>query len=121
MAFERGGQQRPGVGSWTDLAFLAWHRPRGTTVYSGTIVYRGYPAPDLERTCMSEAPRMDRSHVEISTLDRQGSELLPASASPADCIGMVWPLTLDAWAFKDASIAESRFQRHAVCVVRSEG
>lgn len=33
---------------------------------------------------------------------------------------MMWQLTLDAWAFRGESIAESRLQRHSVRVLRRE-
>ena len=67
---------------------------------------------------MSEAPSMDRTHVTKSTVKLQGSDVFVANATPAERMGMVWQLTLDAWAFKEPSVAESRFQRHAVRVIR---
>ena len=70
---------------------------------------------------MSDVPPMDRSHVEITSLRLQGSDSIPVNVSRADCIGVVWPMTLDAWSFKDPTIAESRFQRHVVRVVQGRG
>jgi hypothetical protein len=67
---------------------------------------------------MSEVPPMDRTRVERSTLRSQGTDEFVTSATPAERMAMVWQLTLDAWTFKEPSIAESRFQRHAVRIVR---
>ena len=67
---------------------------------------------------MSELPSMDRSRVKKSTLQSQGSDEFVADATPAERISMVWPLTLEAWTFKDPNVAESRFQRHVVRVIR---
>ena len=64
---------------------------------------------------------MDRSHVVLTTLRGQDAERHVTSATAAECVGMVWQLTLDAWAFKEPAVAESRFQRHAVRVVRGRG
>jgi hypothetical protein len=70
---------------------------------------------------MHEGRRMDRTRVEVSSLQRQGTDEMVRHASPAERIDMVWQLTLDAWAFKEPDVAESRFQRHAVRVVRRGG
>jgi hypothetical protein len=40
--------------------------------------------------------------------------------TPAERIEMMWPLALDAWAFKGKPI-EPRLQRHAVRIVRGRG
>jgi hypothetical protein len=45
-----------------------------------------------------------------------------AELSPAERIGMMWQLALDAWAFKGETLhAESRLQRHVVRVHRRGG
>ena len=67
---------------------------------------------------MSDDPRADRTRVVVSTLHDQGSDDLITDASPAELMGMVWQLTLDAWAFKDASVAKLEIQRHVVRIVR---
>ena len=41
--------------------------------------------------------------------------------SPAERLGMMWQLAIDAWAFKGDPIAESRLQRHVVRILRGEG
>jgi len=41
-----------------------------------------------------------------------------SSTSPADRFGMVWPLTLNAWSFKEGRFAEPRLQRHLVGIHR---
>jgi hypothetical protein len=42
------------------------------------------------------------------------------TSTAAERFSMMWQLTLDAWAFKGESLAESRLQRHLVCVLRRE-
>lgn len=68
---------------------------------------------------MAQVPPMDRGHVEVTNLAHQGGDDFVA-APAADCLSMVWPLTIDAWAFKDPEVVESRLQRHVVRVVRRE-
>jgi hypothetical protein len=70
---------------------------------------------------MSEPVSMDRTRVVKSTLRSQGSDALLVDLTEAECMHLVWQLTLDAWMFKDPTLAESRFQRHAVRVVRGKG
>ncbi|MGQ0734792.1 MAG: hypothetical protein ACT4QD_14205 [Acidobacteriota bacterium] len=41
------------------------------------------------------------------------------SLSPAERLGMMWQLTLDAWAFTGDRSAESRLPRHVVRVHRT--
>jgi hypothetical protein len=38
--------------------------------------------------------------------------------SPDELLGMMWQLTLDAWAFKEKLDAEPRLQRHVVVFTR---
>jgi hypothetical protein len=61
---------------------------------------------DIERT------------VRIKHLHEQAEETGFGSVTPAERLSMVWQVTLDAWAFKDESVAESRSQRHSVRVLR---
>ena len=42
------------------------------------------------------------------------------SLSPAERLGMMWQLTLDAWSFTGAPDAESRLPRHIVSIHRSK-
>jgi len=67
---------------------------------------------------MPEPPKMDRTQVKISTLRAQGTDALITGATPAELMTMVWPLTLEAWAFKEPAVAKLRFQRDVVRVVR---
>lgn len=67
---------------------------------------------------MSDASSMDRTRVTKSTLQSQGADAFLAEATAAERIRRVWQLTLDAWAFKEPTVAESRFQRHVVRIVR---
>lgn len=57
--------------------------------------------------------------VQIKKLHEQGMESDLGNMTAADRLSLVWPLTLSAWAFKDETVAESRFQRHSVRVLRS--
>ncbi len=40
---------------------------------------------------------------------------------PSERLAMVWPLTVDVWAFMGYDIAESRLPRHIVRVLRRKG
>lgn len=42
-------------------------------------------------------------------------------ATPAERMAMLWPLTVDVWAFMGYDIAESRLSRHIVRVLRRKG
>ena len=59
--------------------------------------------------------------LRIRKLHDQDSESDLRETSPAERIGMMWQLTLDAWAFKGEASAESRLSRHVVRIVRREG
>jgi len=67
---------------------------------------------------MSGPAPLDRSWIVASSLQAQGADSRIKNATPSECVAMVWPLTLDAWSFKDASACESRLQRHVVRVIR---
>lgn len=62
--------------------------------------------------------RMDRTKIVKTTLQSQGQDVVITDATPAERMGMVWQLTLDAWAFMDPESAKSAFQRHVVRVQR---
>ena len=70
---------------------------------------------------MSDSSWMDRTRVTKTSLQAQGSGADFSVGTPGERMGLVWQLTLDAWAFKDPKLAESRFQRHAVRIVRGQG
>lgn len=61
---------------------------------------------------------MDRNKAVKTTLHAQGSDIVIRDATPGERMGMVWRLTLDAWAFMDPESAKSEFQRHVVRVER---
>ncbi len=63
---------------------------------------------------------MDRSVARKSSLQEQNYHAMIYHTSPSERMGMVWQLTLDAWAFTDPTSAKSEFQRHVVRVVRHE-
>lgn len=70
---------------------------------------------------MSDDSRTNRSVIRKTTLQDQDDSGIIANATPAERIGMVWQLTLDAWTFLDANIAKSEFQRHVGRIERREG
>lgn len=63
---------------------------------------------------------MDRSVVKLTSLDQQGRDSGVPSATPAERLLMVWPLTLTAWAFKEPNVVQPRLQRHVARAVRRE-
>ena len=67
---------------------------------------------------MSDRPKMDRSRIVKTTLHDQEDRGFIPNATPAERMAMVWPMTLDAWAFMDPAGAKSEFQRHVVRVQR---
>lgn len=60
---------------------------------------------------MSDRIRMNRSVVRKTTLQDQDDSGIIVDATPAERIGMVWQMTLDAWTFLDSNLAKSEFQR----------
>ena len=69
---------------------------------------------------MNDTSRMDRTKVLKTTLQSQGNDVVITDATPGQRMGMVWQLTLDAWAFMDPESAKSEFQRHVVRVERGQ-
>ena len=67
---------------------------------------------------MSDRSRMDRTVVRKSSLKEQSDHGMIYDATPSERMGMVWQLTLDAWAFMDPTSAKSEFQRHVGRVER---
>ena len=70
---------------------------------------------------------MANRKLRIRRLDEQRSNDDLGEHTPAECVEMVWPLTQQAWAFKQAATsteedrAQSRLQRHAVRLRRRGG
>ena len=48
-----------------------------------------------------------------------GSDLV--HLTPSERVAMVWPLTVQAWTFKDGTWNESRLRRDVVCTQRNWG
>jgi hypothetical protein len=71
-----------------------------------------------ERAPSQDVMKMDRTKLAVTTLSQQSDGACAADMSPAECMAAVWPLTMDAWSFQDSHVAQSRFQRHVVRVVR---
>jgi hypothetical protein len=51
-------------------------------------------------------------------LNEEGDDAYLRSLTPAERIAMVWPITLQAWAFKEGLTGEPRLRRDVVRVVR---
>jgi hypothetical protein len=62
-----------------------------------------------------------KRRVSIVRIQDQRSAGELEDRTPAERIGMVWPLTLDACAFQGEKLAEARLPRHAVRLLRREG
>jgi hypothetical protein len=56
--------------------------------------------------------------IRVTRLKDQGRERDLENTTPAERIGMMWQLALDAWAFTGTLDAESRLPRHVVRVIR---
>jgi hypothetical protein len=56
--------------------------------------------------------------VRKTTLARQGTEGDVRNLTPAQRLAMVWPLSVQAWQFKEPMADEPRLRRHVVRVVR---
>jgi hypothetical protein len=69
-----------------------------------------------------EERRALRSHWSVRK-GRLGDPELEADISPLtpeERLAMVWPLTVQAWAFKGVDVATSRLPRHVIRVARRE-
>jgi hypothetical protein len=56
--------------------------------------------------------------ISLHNLD-DGTDL--KDKSPQQLMGMMWPLALDAWSFKENLNAEPRLQRHVIVLKRRSG
>ena len=59
--------------------------------------------------------------VRIKTLHEGAKHNDFEGMTPAERIGMMWQLALDAWAFRDPADAESRLRRDIVRIQRGKG
>ena len=75
------------------------------------------PADDRVR----DAPDRSTYPVRVSRLHDEEDDAYVRSLSPAERIAMVWPLTLQAWGFKEGLEDEPRLQRDVVRLVRGPG
>ena len=66
---------------------------------------------------------VERSHLKtrLARVSDQGKEDDLRATSPGQRLGMLWPLTLSVWAFRERLSAEPRLQRHVVSLQRREG
>ncbi len=58
--------------------------------------------------------------VRVASLYGQESASDLQDTTPSERIGMMWQVTLDAWAFKGESVAESGLPRHIVNIQRGK-
>ena len=58
--------------------------------------------------------------VRIKTLHEDAKDNDFEGMTPAERIGMMWQLALDAWAFRDPADAESRLRRDIVRIQRGK-
>ncbi len=63
-------------------------------------------------------PTGSRRVARVSSLAEQGRERDGDATTAAGRLLMVWPITLDAWAFAGGTDAESRLPRHVVRIRR---
>jgi hypothetical protein len=56
--------------------------------------------------------------VRKTTLVQQGPDAAVGRMTPAERVAMVWPLSVQAWQFKEPGGDEPRLRRHVVRVVR---
>lgn len=61
-----------------------------------------------------------RRLVRITLLEEQGEDDDLRQSSAGERLGMMWQLTLDAWAFLGEPIVEPRLPRHTVRVFRAQ-
>lgn len=63
---------------------------------------------------------MDTSRRTIRVVRRQDADQANdyAGTTPAERLGMMWPLALDAWAFLGEPVHEPRLPRHVARVLR---
>lgn len=71
---------------------------------------------------MDEIRRMQRQQYAVckARLSDQGNDQDLEHTTATERLGMMWQLTLDAWAFMEPLDAESRLPRHIVRVLRPE-
>ncbi len=67
-----------------------------------------------------EAPDRSQYRTRKIPLSEEGGESDLLNLTPSERIAMVWPLTVQAWTFKDGTWNESRLRRDVVCTQRNE-
>lgn len=72
---------------------------------------------DKQEGTQNHSETSDRT-VRVSTLAQQGTENDLRHMTPAERIGIMWQLAIDAWAFKGEDVAESRLPRHVTHIKR---
>ena len=65
---------------------------------------------------MTEKTKVDRSTTRLVSLETDDDGYV--EGDPATRIALVWPMTLDTWAFVDRTDAERRLQRNVAVLVR---
>ncbi len=60
----------------------------------------------------------EKPTIRVRRLTDRGPNRDLANTTASERMGMMWQLTLDAWAFMGEDHAESRLQRHVVRLIR---
>ena len=61
-----------------------------------------------------------RRNIKVRRLHEQGEDADLENTTPSERLSMMWQLALDAWAFKEEDLAQSRLPRHTVRLLRRE-
>jgi hypothetical protein len=64
--------------------------------------------------------QLGRGRIRVVELHDQEKDADLEDTTPAERIGMMWQLALDAWAFMGEPVAEPGLSRHIVRVLRRE-
>lgn len=67
-----------------------------------------------------EVQMTDRSHWTVRKFKVSESGYPPRIKDPDVALGMMWQLTVDAWAMRGIDVSEFRLPRHVVRVIRGK-
>lgn len=64
--------------------------------------------------------KINRQIVRVKRLADEGNDDDLKYTTPAERVGMMWQLALDAWAFMGEPVRESRLPRHVMRIVKNK-
>lgn len=108
------------LAGWASHSSASAGRSRRIDLCEASIVDLALRRRSSEDGFMTDTS-MDRGRVHVTSLQLQGEKDGAAPLSPAEGLAAMWQLAVDAWAFCGEDVAQSRFQRHVVRVVRGRG